>query len=491
MYLFLFLTEMLYLEYSEPQDGNSPFKANDIRGLIAFYDTVNKVNELYDLLDLWKSKQEIDDCLNTVFSDTFCEGKVRVFDDSYNLFEVTINRNSIKTPNKVLLFLLMKRLILFKKKGMQDPDLQNYMRIIRNFVVKVRQRKNESYTPDFRFCRHGIPYVSFGLDDILESENIYDFVSKYIPAEDDNRINSESLKYEKDKAIFIIDNPEYEEYIHSLEDMVEFKTFIHNIMPFVKVHHIPDLSAYIKTLFNCKYFNKLVRALLSVDDYGIRLGSSFYGDRYFYGNRSKDWYNILSSTDQQNYPQIISKFMEQVYEIGESDTEKCLDKIINNNINKIDQNCWRFYFLKYPRLLDNYSGFVDAQNLVIMLEKVSGGKAIIPHRLNGKSLMGYHACALYLEASMELCGNLKFVERVKDSESLGALTFQSGTTVRISPKDLVEVYYNTEEDITCKVVTRVDELWKEAEVDDMDFVERLVLMSRFVLQSEEEILQST
>ena len=43
MYLFLYFTEMLYLEHSEQQDGNSPFKVTDIRGLISFYDTAHDI----------------------------------------------------------------------------------------------------------------------------------------------------------------------------------------------------------------------------------------------------------------------------------------------------------------------------------------------------------------------------------------------------------------------------------------------------------------
>lgn len=58
MYLFLYFTEMIYLEYSEQKDENSPFKMTDIRGLISFYNTEEKVEELYELFDLWKSNDQ-------------------------------------------------------------------------------------------------------------------------------------------------------------------------------------------------------------------------------------------------------------------------------------------------------------------------------------------------------------------------------------------------------------------------------------------------
>ncbi len=488
MYLFLYFTEMIYLEYSEQKDGNSPFRVTDIRGLISFYDTKEKVEELYELLDLWKNKEEIDECFDTVFSDHYIEGRVRIFDDKPNLFDGTINRNSLKVFNKVILFLFMKRVIFFRREGKTDGDLHNYVRIIRNFVVKVRQRKYENYTPDFRFCRHGIPYISFGLNDLLSVENIYEFISTYTPDQKDSRVNSESLKYEIDKAEYIIDNPEMEEYIHRLEDMDEFRTFIHNVMPFVKSRYIEDLADNIEELFAGEYFDKLVRAMLSISDYGIRLGGSYFGDRFFYGNRTRDWYNILSTTDRNDYSEVISEFLNQYYDADSSEVEESLDIIINANLPHMDKNDWRYYFVKYPRSVANYPGFIDANNFVVMLEQPKGEEFYVPHRLNGKQLTGYHACALYLEVSMRLAGNTDYVRRGKDADELSSLKFRSETKVKITPDNLVQVWYDEDGDITDQIATRASELWDEQDTDELDYVEQLELMSKNVIQAESEIL---
>lgn len=485
MYLFLYFTEMIYLEYSDQKDGNSPFRVTDIRGLISFYDSQEKVEELYELFDLWNNKEEIDECFDSVFSDRYCEGKVRIFDDKHNLIDATINKNGLKVFNKVILFLFMKRLIYFKKKGEIDNSIKNYARIIRNFVVKVRQRKYESYTPDFRFCRHGIPYISFGLDEIMEADDIYEFVSEM----KDDRVNSESLKYEKDKAEYIIEHPEMEEYIHRLEDMDEFRTFIHNIMPFVKKRYIEDLADNIEDLFSKQFFEKLLRAMLSVNDYGIDLGNSYYGRRYYYGNRVRDWYNILSTTDRNDYPRIITEFLNQYYNADSSDIEESLDIIINNNLPKLDKNKdWRYYFVKYPGTVANYQWFIDAKNFVVMLENPKEDAFYIPHRLNGKQLTGYHACPLYLEVSMRLCNNTDYVERGKDADELSSLIFRSGTKVKITPDDLVKVWNNEEGDITDKIATRADELWEPQDIEDLDYVEQLERMCRNVLKAEKELL---
>lgn len=485
MYLFLYFTEMIYLEYSNQKDGNSPFRVTDIRGLISFYDTEEKVEELYELFDLWKSKEEIDECFDFVFSDQYCEGKVRVFDNQHNLMEATINKNGLKVFNKVILFLFMKRLIHFKKKDMTDDNIRNYVRIIRNFVMKVRQRKYESYTPDFRFCRHGIPYISFGLDEIMKADNIYEFVSGM----KDDRVNSESLKYEKDKADYIIQHPKMEEYIHKLEDMDEFRTFIHNVMPFVKKQYIRDLADNLADLFCEQFFEKLFRAMLSVNDYGIDLGNSYYGRRFYYGNRRGDWYNILSTTDRNDYPGIITEFLDQYYDADSSDVEESLEIVINNNLLKLDKyKDWRYYFVKYPGTVANYQWFIDANNFVIMLESPKKDTFCIPHRLNGKQLTGYHACPLYLEVSMRLCNGIDYVERGKDADKLSSLIFDSGTRVKITPDDFVQAWYNEDGDITDQIATRAAELWETQDIEDLDYVEQLELMCRNVLKAEKEIL---
>ncbi len=487
MYLFLYFTEMIYLEHSDQKEGNSPFKITDIRELILFYDTKEKIDELYELFDLWKSKEEIDECFDLVFTDHYCKGKVRIFDDKHNLFEGTLNRNGLKLFNKVIFFLFMKRLIHFRKKDKDDKDLLNYVRIMRNFVVKVRQRKNESYQSDFRFCRHGIPYISFGLEKLLEVENIYKYIAQYSVDSKDNRINSESLKYEKDKAEFLVNNPEMEEYIHRLEDMDEFRSVIHNVMPFIKEQQIESLADDITVLFSKKHFDRLVRAMLSLNDYGIRIGSSYYGDRYFYGNRVKDWYNILSTSDRNDYAEIITKFLEQYYSIEEASIEEKLDTIISKNLPLLDKKDWRYYFVKYPRIVANYLGFIDADNLVIMLENTFERGFYVPHRLNGKQLSGFHSCALYLEVSMRINGNTDYVRRGKGTE-LSKLSFKSEAYVKVTTNGEVKVSHTEMNKVSNQVATRAKQLWEEQDVEGKDYVEQLELMCRNVLESEKEIL---
>lgn len=488
MYLFLYFTEMIYLEYSEQKDENSPFKMTDIRGLISFYNTEEKVEELYELFDLWKSKEEIDECFDSVFSDRYCEGKVRVFDDEHNLINATINKNGLTVYNKVILFLFMKRLIHFQKKGMDDNNIKNYVRIIRNFVMKVRQWTSASYKSNFRLCRQGVSYISFGLGEILEADDIYGFVSKM----KGDRVNSESLQYEKDKADYIIKHPEMEEYIHRLEDMDEFRTYLHNIMPFVKKRHIEDLADNIADLSGEQYFETLLRAMLSINDYGMVIKGDI--QKYYYGNRMGKWYNILSTTNLDDSPRIITEFLEQYYDAGSSDIEESLEIIIENNLPKLDQQKdWRYYFVKYPQTVANYEGLIGADNFIVALEGSEENAFQIPHRLNGKNWNAYHACPLYLEVSMRLCNNIDYVERGigKGTEELSSLRFKSGVRVKITPNDIVKVesgYTEGGEAIADRVTTRTRELWETQDIEDLDYVEQLELMCRNVLKAEEEIL---
>ena len=485
MYLFLYFTEMLYLEHSVQRDGNSPFKVTDIRGLISFYDSTEKIEELYGLLDLWKSKDEVDACFKRTFSDKYEQGKVRVFDDGFNLLNNTINKNGLKVFNKVLLFLFMKRVIHFNKKGILDTGLNDYVRVIRNFVLKVRQRKYENYSSDFRFCRHGIPYISFGLSELIDAEDVYEYLIKL---KEDQRINSLSLKSEQDKAAYIIENPEMKETIQHLEDLDVFKSSIHNIMPFIRKQCIPELPDTICKLFNNNFFETLVRALLSVGDYGISIGGSYYGDRFYYGNREKDWYNILSTTDRTDYPQLISAFLGQYYDSEGSGIREKLTSIININLQSISMNDWRYYFVKYPSAVKNYENFIFSDNLIVLLEYSAANKFKVPHRLNGKKMNCFHACALYLEVSRRLCGTTRYVNRGKGTEDLSCLLLDSKIGIKLTSDHDIVLIKTEDNAMVEEICNCVKYDYNQHNLDGLDYVEKLEVMCRYIIEAEKIVV---
>ena len=270
--------------------------------------------------------------------------------------------------------------------------------------------------------------------------------------------------------------------------MDEFRTCVHNILPFIEGKHIDHLSRDIVALFDKKNFELIVRAMLSVSDYGIDLGGSYFGNRVYFGNRFKDWYNILSTTDRNDYPMIIRDFFEQYYETQAGDIKGKLNEIIDRNLIKYDMNDWRYYFIKYPSLIKDYPGFIDSSNLIVLMEKKEGGKFCVPHRLNGKQLTGYHACALYLEVSQRITGDTTLINRGKDAGDLSSLVFKSGTEVKLTPEGDIRCLFEEEGDVTDQIATRAVGIFDEQDTSGMDYVEKLEIMCRDVIKAENEIL---
>lgn len=486
MNVFTYFTEMINLEDYGVQEGRSPFSPSRLRGLIDFYDSAEKVEKLYELLDLWKNKKEVDECISKTFSDTYEQGKVRIFDTSSNLFESVVKGQSIREYNKVVLYAFMKRLIYHEKNDLIDLNLSEYVRVIRNLVMKVRQRKNHSYISDFRYGRHGGIYVRFALNEkLMESDNIY---ATLMDVEDET-INSENLKYEKDKADLITSDWSIYDTIYHLEDLDVFQTCIQNIMPYIRSSKktLKDLPKDIELLFKQQFYNKIVRAMLSIGDYGIYLRTSRYGDICYYGNKKTNWHTILTLTGEKEYPAFISEFLNQYFSVESEDVEGRLDLIISKNIGNYSKNDWKYYFLKYPALLDNSDG-VFSDRIIILKEKKED--TIIPHFLNGVRLTAFHACAYYIEAQKQIRSRhniLLNVEKEKTAERLGRIVFNSGAEVGITAQDKVQVYYD-EGETSEKIAENADEYYKKTSNEQMDDIENIVIMCEAVINAEKELL---
>lgn len=87
MRLYTFITEMIYAEDAESKDMNSPYRTFNITSIINTYNSDKKVQLLYEMLDLWSSKKEISECMQSIFSTDYEESKTRLFENNINLMD--------------------------------------------------------------------------------------------------------------------------------------------------------------------------------------------------------------------------------------------------------------------------------------------------------------------------------------------------------------------------------------------------------------------
>ena len=128
---------------------------------------------MYDYLDLWDS-EEASSCLNELFTTEPDERtKVRIFEGDADIFSAIISGQAVQLPYKILLFSVMKRII--RKGKVLDEALKDYARIIRNYMLSIRQfvRKKCVFQPDFRYGRRAIPFMQNFIEIMVDEDDLY------------------------------------------------------------------------------------------------------------------------------------------------------------------------------------------------------------------------------------------------------------------------------------------------------------------------------
>lgn len=475
MRLFRYCTEMIFLWTETPKECESPFRVEDIRKLVEYYDSAEKVNILYSLMDLWANKQEVETYLTSLLSIERVPGKVRLFDGSTELFSDIVNGNRVTVTNQILLFSIMQRLIKLGK-DTDESAMLDYIRIVRNFLIKNRffSSLKAAFTPDFRFGRNGIPYTSFFLTYLACSENPYETIQNEYSS-DYVGVNEEIYKQESKKANIILSNPEIKSLIQGLEDLSVFKGSIFNILDYVVDSPNLKLIDDIETLFIPENSDDIIAALLSISDYGVKLGGSFLGDRYFYGNKDR-WYEVISYSGGAVHRNTIVELIQQFGSNAHSTITEKLQDIAKCNLSSIDKDDWRYCLVKYPSTIKELYEITN-RNVVFVFEKT--GSTTILHRMNGSTLNAKHVVPEYIEAirqlgkdsTTEICG--------QNSDDLGSikLTCRQGLSVSIANDGNISVTFNDEDE---ELVNEALAQFNIAVKDDSDTVEQLVLLANIL-----------
>lgn len=476
MNLFCYITEMLYLETERPSNGDSPFRPSKIRNLIDYYQEEETVLALYEYLDLWKSRKESEGYLNSILSVKSEEGKVRLFEGSPEIFSSIINGYAVPLANKLVLFSIMKRLVTLGKKT-EYKAMTDYVRIIRNYLLNTRSfiRNKCSYSSDLRYGRNAIPIMQNFINVLVAADEPYDVIRDF----KFENVNSEICRQEADKAKLILDKPELKSVIHRLEDMELFKGTLFNILPYIQKYDYENLISNLEVLFTKENGPKIVQGLLSVGDYGIYIGGSIYGDRYFYGCIN-DWHSILTYNGDDNYTKIICDFINQFEETEAKDVQGALKELIDNNLQDIDKVDWRYTIVKYESTVSVNNGYVDNLYIVFAMTIWDDVSRIL-HRPNGFILNGYHVVPEYLEIERQLDDICGYVERGFAGESDGYITLTCAEDLSIFfdySEGLVIDYWCDDRDSVW--VGKVVDEFNAIDTSDKDMVEKAVLFAKML-----------
>lgn len=469
--VFTFITEMINTERAEVKDIISPYRTFNIATFIKTYDSKEKVQRLYEMLDLWNSKQEIDESMKSIFCLEYEAGKTRLFENSYNLMDRCLTGENLSLPNKVLLYMVMRRLAYYKKQGKTDNGINDYSRVIRNLVSRIRTLTGHAYQSDFRYGRHAIPFVQFIEENLLRADDVYLVLpSLTAPA----AIREESLQDEKDKAKLINKDVAIKARIQHIEDLDTFKGSIYNIIGLL-VDKNEDYERVFQSIFTSDNTTLLARAILSISDYGIKLGGSALGERVYFGTKG-NWHTIMTSKRDDSYPEIFYKLITEYNMTTANNVQGKLEEIIDTNSKLMDRSSWRYYFVKYPRMLGK-------SNMLYAFKNRNENNIKI-HRMDGSTLNGYHIVPFYREIALQLGNERCDVDSCRGINSEeGAIKLKCGVSLTLKEDGSWLIVRDDElKDAVQEAIDKYNSLDKK----DLDYVEKGVILCTIL----HEILKS-
>ena len=267
--------------------------------------------------------------------DTYESGKVRLFRNEINLFgECCMNRN-FPLNYMLLLFSIITYLQKKDSNKISKDVFRKRIRIIRNLIMNSEISEN-------RMNRL-----------LYETEEI--ILGRKIPASERGNpgYNEKQKEEEREKIVWLEDNPEMEDELFHLED--------HNLLRgSVAVVGLENKDNFEKFSLLFDYDNKLVeRALLSLGDY---TQSIYYSKKFFTGLTNTgyidNWIRLFHHSEWNvgfdKTKTIINKLLRSIND--DESIEDELNKIISDYLNNEDTiKDWRYYFVKYHKSL-NESG---------------------------------------------------------------------------------------------------------------------------------------
>ncbi|WP_157279222.1 DUF262 domain-containing protein [Aliarcobacter butzleri] len=373
MKYFLFISEMLY--YKDNKD-TPEFYFEQFEQIENIYLDINSENIrfLFDAYDFLHNSGDINRTFEELFSKNIYEqDKINLFSENINLFENCINSDNFGIYEKVLFFTVIKYLV-DKKINTVDEKLKNIVRILRNLLLRVRQQNQTKFNSNLRY-ENMSKFIESSLK-LIDTEDclLIDALSGY---------SKESLDFEKDKQKLINENESFEKIIYELENHKLLQGSIHNLKLFDNPINAGKYLTAFKEIWSIDDNSLVIRALLTVGDYSIVSGWSHLGNRWFFGE-DEGWHTILTNANkevQERLSVFLKDFLDLYIKLELNDPIEKLSKLIENWLEVYKDSNWRYYFVKYP-------GIVESSNSLFTFKNDESNFEI--RSLTGNSLRAWH-----------------------------------------------------------------------------------------------------
>jgi hypothetical protein len=376
-----FITEMLYIESQSILPTTNPFLYNEnsvtrinYELIKIVFSTKENVEFLMNSFDFWlKIPENPDEFMNSIFSEKYEADKLVIFDGKYNLWNRCLTGDSFGIAEKILLYSLIKRGIGLNTYSI-SKDLVDYLRVIRNLLLRVRQSSNVKYNSNLRFdfMKRQLKDIS---DLLIKDINVYRILVEdgfIMPG-----FAKDSVDSEINKAKIIEGNTTKKEMINELEDDQLLKGCIDNLLEIIKENPTLDIHSCMSEIWSNES-SLISKALLSFGDYSITIGYSQLGPRKYFGGDG-DWNIIITRTTNESdkIKKILKRFISTYASTHGTSSKDKLQTIINEYLLNARKD-WRYYFIKYEKFIENRKNIYAWRNEYEL------------RSLNGFTLQSYH-----------------------------------------------------------------------------------------------------
>ena len=342
-----FVAEFMFFK-SNPNATSADVTA-DFDFLNSVFSKKENTDFLFDSLDFLSSLKDVNYFFEGIFND------VTTFDQYTNdYFFRAITDTGFDVIDKSLLYAVLTYCI---NRDIQtaDDELKNFVRIVRNLLLAVRQpnqSKRIEYTTNLRLPNVS-EYSSF--IDVLVSEintqkkkTVYQILSE----KEFIGFTKENIANEKTKAILISGNIKLKRSFQKLEEHTQLQGNISNFK-LSSIDIEQKINAFLAIWSKDIEDSLIIRAFLSADDFSVMThDSSSLGEIWFFGCKDS-WNRILTTTDKKERVKIsnvLDKFLIQFNNSKGSSTVQKLQYLIDNF--KPLEKDWRYYFVKYKAISD-------------------------------------------------------------------------------------------------------------------------------------------
>lgn len=346
---FSFITEFLFYK-DEEISTDYVYNFNNFEIIRHIYSSNDNLSFLIKSLNLFANSSDDIDNINSFFESIFTKdidkNKVNLFENDINLLnKLLFNFSSITHLNRFLLYAIIGyHLKLDHKKLVFSNSIIDLVRFVRNFILDINQKGNDSSKDDvvanIRFSNY--PEIVNFIDKLICDEPFTNFIKNV----ENSKYRKEFVVREIEKVDYINSNPQNREAIIQLENHPNLKGNLSSFDLVLKSNlDINKVVLHFIEIWKSFKTKEIIRCLLTYGDYSIYVGQSYFGGLWYFGNKNK-WERIFNFPNK-NLPNILLNLF--------TDIEKFKLNSINDLINKINDihidEEWRELFVKYPETL--------------------------------------------------------------------------------------------------------------------------------------------